>query len=524
MCQFDYNRYQKCGHKAIEIAGYCNEVFWKAGMTAHLVPCPEQNFRAFFIRIGNLNGMDFGSCKWVGQSGYCKICEEEYGVSAIICDFLVYSWARSQDRRTSSLHNYLSGMEYHESHTNCLQMPKAIPFRTYEDVKFLDGVGELVSPLFEVKLAGPIAYPPPSESMQYSSTFNDGVTKETLENLIAKSPSPPHEATPAIGENLLARRLRQHLPYIFTPYIKDTIAAMISVEDQDGAVLISIQDQDTPEEALDLGSTRELQTLYFPAKLQWYELNQGIDGVTKQWRSRGYYQSQVVEGSTPPSKYFWNHVGLTPADEQYVLNRLKDGIPLRIVWQEKFKERGTNLEMFHQYGRNLEQQIIEARGVRAGSRMAEIQRELGERSQTADGIQPFGIYQQNYVNNLQPVLRAATPQVNPFGQSLDDIIQQRLRHDQMRADFMQQLAVQQQMVRQQAIQDHRIREQRVRLQQYHQQLVLHEMMRQQEAQQEMRQLEQQQVQGQAGAGYFQKAPEVTVEEMRAEEGEQAEAL
>lgn len=140
------------------------------------------------------------------------------------------------------------------------------------------------------------------------------------------------EATPAIGENLLARRLKAslHHPYIFTPYIKNTIAGLISVEDQDMTTLIDIQDKDTPVEAIEKGS-KELRELYFPAKLQMYELNEGVDGVTHQWRSRGYYEGQMIE--TAPSPYFWDHVGMTPADEQYLVDRLKDGIPLQIIWR-----------------------------------------------------------------------------------------------------------------------------------------------------------------------------------------------
>ncbi|KAB8297874.1 hypothetical protein EYC80_001667 [Monilinia laxa] len=271
MCQFEYQRFQKCGHKGIEIIEYCNEVFWRAGMTGYLIPCPEQNFRAFFIRVGILDGLDFGTCLWVGLSGYCKLCEEEYG------------------------------------------MPKAVPFRTYSDLKFLEGIGGLTSPILAVKLAEPIAYPNPPQSTKYSSTPNDGVTKEILDYEIAKSPSPLHEATPGIGENLLTRRLRTslHHPYIFAPYIRNTVAGLISVEDQD-----------TPN---------GLEDLYFPGKLQWYELDQGVDGTTLQWRSRGYHEGKMLEG--PPSQYFHGHAGMTLADEQYVVNKLKDGVPLRIIWR-----------------------------------------------------------------------------------------------------------------------------------------------------------------------------------------------
>ncbi|KAA8570878.1 hypothetical protein EYC84_000267 [Monilinia fructicola] len=326
MCQFEYQRFQKCGHKGIEIIEYCNEVFWRAGMTGYLIPCPEQNFRAFFIGVGILDGLDFGPCRWMGLSGYCKICVEEYGMST------------------------------------------AVPFRTYNDLEFLEGTGGLTSSIFAVKLAEPIAYPSPSQSIQYSSTPNDGVTREILDFEIANSPSPLYEATPSIGENLLARRLRAslHHPYISAPYIRNTVAGLISVEDQN-----------TPN---------GLEDLYFPAKLQWYELDKGVDGTTLQWRSRGYHEGKMLEGA--PSQYFHGHAGLTLADEQYVVNKLKDGVPLRIIWRERFKERGMDITTFYSYGLKTEQKF-EARGVRANSRMEKIQKEIAERSRAADGIQPF---------------------------------------------------------------------------------------------------------------------------------------
>ncbi|RAL65612.1 hypothetical protein DID88_005284 [Monilinia fructigena] len=248
------------------------------------------------------------------------------------------------------------------------RMPKAVPFRTYSDLEFLEGIGGLTSPIFAVKLAEPIAYPNPPQSIQYSSTPNDGVAKEILDFEIAKSSSPLYEAKPGIGENLLTRRLRAslHNPYIFSPYIRNTVAG-----------LISVGDQDTPN---------GLEDLYFPAKLQWYELDQGVDGTTLQWRSRGYHEGKMLEG--PPSQYFHGHAGLTFADEQYVVNNLKDGVPLRIIWREKFKERGVDTTVFYSYGRKTEQKF-EARCVGANSRMEKIQKELAERSRAADGIQPF---------------------------------------------------------------------------------------------------------------------------------------
>ncbi|TGO15734.1 hypothetical protein BTUL_0036g00250 [Botrytis tulipae] len=416
------SRWQKCGHKSIEIAEYCNTVFWRAGMTARLNPCPEQNFRAFFVRVGILDGLDFGTCKWIGQSGYCKMCEEEY------------------------------------------HMPKAVPFRTYEDYEFLEGIGDLTGPIFAVKLAEPITYPPPPHSIQFSSTPNECVTKDFLDLEIAKTSSSPHEATPPIGENLLERRLKAslHHPHIFTPYINNTVADLISVKDQDFATLISIQDKDIPEGVPERGSMKELQELYFPAKMQMYELNQGVDGVTQQWSSRGYYEGMMVEGV--PSQYFWNHCGMTPQDEH-----------------EKFKERGMDLAMFYQYGRKMEQHF-EARGVRVDSKMGEIQRELGARSQAADGMQPFGTYRQGLNNNLQPGYGISHAQINPFGRSLEDLNQQH-RQQQMQEltqpNIMQQV-IQQQLVQQQMVKQQILRQYQVQQQQMWQQQMMQQMQQLQE--------------------------------------------
>lgn len=53
-------------------------------MMGYLTPCPEQYFRAFFVRIGTLDGLDFSSCRWMGLAGYCKMCEGKHGVCTII--------------------------------------------------------------------------------------------------------------------------------------------------------------------------------------------------------------------------------------------------------------------------------------------------------------------------------------------------------------------------------------------------------------------------------------------------------
>lgn len=158
-------------------------------MTGYLIPCPEQNFRAFFIGVGILDGLDFGPCRWMGLSGYCKICVEEYGVrtTAPWSESRFNNSHRSKDRQ---LTYHLDGIEMISNIANCLQMSTAVPFRTYNDLEFLEGTGGLTSSIFAVKLAEPIAYPSPSQSIQYSSTPNDGVTREILDFEIANSPSP----------------------------------------------------------------------------------------------------------------------------------------------------------------------------------------------------------------------------------------------------------------------------------------------------------------------------------------------
>jgi hypothetical protein len=80
MCHYDYYQYDLCGHKAIEILQYCNEVLWKAGMTFQLRPCPEENFVNFCEKILNIPSKDIGKCYWKGMSGYCKMCESSFQV------------------------------------------------------------------------------------------------------------------------------------------------------------------------------------------------------------------------------------------------------------------------------------------------------------------------------------------------------------------------------------------------------------------------------------------------------------
>lgn len=166
-----------------------------------------------------------------------------------------------------------------------------------------------------------------------------------------------------------------------------------------------------------------------------------------------------------------------------------------------------DLPLFYQYGRKLEQHF-EARGVRPNSRMGQIQRELNERSQAADGIQPFGAFEQNSGSNsnLQLGRRALQAQINPFGHSLDDINQQRLQQQ-----------MQQQMV---------LQMQQVRLQQMmQQQMAQQQVMRQQQIQQQhiwQKQMQQQMMQQQLQPQQFmnnQKVPIVTVEEMAEGAGE-----
>lgn len=98
-------------------------------------------------------------------------------------------------------------------------------------------------------------------------------------------------------------------------------------------------------------------------------------------------------------------------------------------YRERFKERGMDITTFYLYGLKTEQKF-EARGVRANSRMEKIQKEIAERSRAADGIQPFGTYQQRSSKNLQSEHKNFQPMLHPFGHSLDDRIQH-LQHQQM---------------------------------------------------------------------------------------------
>jgi hypothetical protein len=104
MCHYDYYQYDLCGHKAIEILQYCNEVLWKAGMTFQLRPCPEENFINFCEKILNIPSKDIGKCYWKGMSGYCKMCESSFQVCLAmsvlgLCSQEKWSGSRSRDER-----------------------------------------------------------------------------------------------------------------------------------------------------------------------------------------------------------------------------------------------------------------------------------------------------------------------------------------------------------------------------------------------------------------------------------------
>lgn len=134
-----------------------------------------------------------------------------------------------------------------------------------------------------------------------------------------------------------------------------------------------------------------------------------------------------------------------------------------------------DLTMFYQYGRKMEQHF-EARRVRVDSKMGEIQRELGARSQAADGIQLFGTYRQGLNNNSQPCYGISHAQINPFGRSLEDLNQQHRQqqmqeHTQpnMMQQVIQQQLVQQQMIKQQILRQYQVRQQQMWQQQMMQQ-------------------------------------------------------
>lgn len=77
--------------------------------------------------------------------------------------------------------------------TDHWQMPRSLPTHTYHDYEFLEGIGDLTSPILAIKLAEPLAYPAPSVSMQYSSTPNEGVTNEMIEYEFGRNPGTPRE-------------------------------------------------------------------------------------------------------------------------------------------------------------------------------------------------------------------------------------------------------------------------------------------------------------------------------------------
>ncbi|PQE03812.1 hypothetical protein CJF30_00006525 [Rutstroemia sp. NJR-2017a BBW] len=326
MCHYDYYQYDLCGHKAIEILEYCNEVLWKAGMTFQLRPCPEENFVNFCEKILNIPSKDIGKCYWKGMSGYCKMCESSF------------------------------------------QMPQVTHFRTYNDKSFVDVLRE-AAPLFSLKLSEPLQCSSPLRSLAMISTANVAVP-DALQQALNSNFSTPHSTTPTPGPNLLTRRLQAsgHHPYIYTPYVNATVLE-----------LLSISDQFPPEEF------KEQQEVFFPLTLQMYDLSHGYQGMHMQWRNNGYCQNMPL--SSLPHSYLSSHCGMTPNDDALVVEMLKRGIPLQLIW------RGMSIQPFYQHGQRLEQEMIKARAVKENSKMDDIQKEILQKWESADGIAPFGSYE-----------------------------------------------------------------------------------------------------------------------------------
>lgn len=163
-----------------------------------------------------------------------------------------------------------------------------------------------------------------------------------------------------------------------------------------------------------------------------------------------------------------------------------------------------DLAMFYQHGQKMEQ-LFEARRVRLDSKMGEIQRELGARSQAADGMQPFGTYRQGVNSGLQPGYGVSHAQINPFGRSLEDLNQQHQRQqmeEQTQQNVMQRL-MQQQLVQQQMVKQQILRQYQVRQQQMWQQQMVQQMQQLQEQSQQVTDIE--------------KGPIVTMEEIESYE-------
>ncbi|KAM3065762.1 hypothetical protein ACMFMG_010012 [Clarireedia jacksonii] len=331
MCHYDYYQYDLCGHKSIEILQYCNEVLWKAGMTFQLRPCFEENFVTFCEKILNIPSKSIGKCYWKGMSGYCKMCESDF------------------------------------------QMPQVMHYRTYNDKSFVDILAE-ATPLFTLKLSEPLQCPGPPQSLMMSSTVNIDVP-EALQQALSCTFLPPHSTTPTPGPNLLTRRLQAsgHHPYIYAPYINATALELLSISDQ------------VPFDKLG-----EQQEIFFPPKLQMYDLSNGYEGMQMQWRNQGYYQDMPMQAF--PHMYLSSHCGMTPKDDALIVEMLKRGIPLQLIWRDKFKDRGMSVQPFYQYGRRLEHELINTRAVRVNSKMQEIQKEILQKWESADGIAPFGSY------------------------------------------------------------------------------------------------------------------------------------
>lgn len=193
-------------------------------------------------------------------------------------------------------------------------MPNVTHYRTYNDKSFIDVLTE-AAPLFTLKLSEPLQCPSPPQSLRISSTVNVDIP-DALQQALTSSFSPPHETTPTAGPNLLTRRLQAsgHHPYIFAPYVNATVLQLLSISEQ-----------------VPLDKVGEQPEIFFPPTFQMYDLSNGYEGMQVQWRSRGYYQNMAMQGL--PHPYLSIHCGMTPKDEALVVEMLRRGIPLQLIWR-----------------------------------------------------------------------------------------------------------------------------------------------------------------------------------------------
>jgi hypothetical protein len=194
-------------------------------------------------------------------------------------------------------------------------MPKVTHYRTYNDKSFVDVLTE-AAPLFALKLSEPLQYPSPPQSLSMSSTVNVDVP-DSLQQALDGTFSQPHSTTPTPGPNLLTRRLQAsgHHPYIHAPYVNATALELLSISDQ-----------------IPFDKIEEQQEIFFPSTLQMYDLSNGYQGMHMQWRNQGYCQNMSLQQAFPYN-YLSSHCGMTPKDDALVVEMLKRGIPLQLIWR-----------------------------------------------------------------------------------------------------------------------------------------------------------------------------------------------